>query len=385
MADLQTKTFGQLVQQQAAAVQARASGLIDFTVGSVARALVEAVAGVGLWLQALVIHVLTLTRLSTSVGADADSWIADFGGPYEEGGVAAFARLGATAATGDLIFSRFSTTGSATVLVGSTVQTPDGSQRVVVTLNPAHGDYDAVLGGYVMGPGDASITVPAASVSLGQAANVLAGTLTVISSPIVGVDTVTNAAPFVGGSDPETDAAFRLRFRGYLQSLREGTPAAVLYHVRNLNPGVSATLVEFEEISGTPHTAFFHVVADDGTGAADAEFITAISAAVDAHRAAGIEYAVHAAAGQNITIAGAIAEILPDAVEAYIITLVEAALSAHIEALGIGDDVVFSRLYQVAYDASPDLVKINLTLNGGTSDVVISPVQVAKLASVTVT
>lgn len=385
MADLNTKTFAQLVQQQAAAVQARASGLIDFSVGSVVRALVEAVTGVGLWLQAMVLKVLSMTRLATSEGADADSWVADFGGPFVEGGPAYFARLGATGSVGDLLFSRLSTSGTALVPLGATVQTADGSQRFVVTLDPESADYDEDLNGYVLGIGDASITVPAASVNLGQASNVLAGTVTVINSAIVGVDLVTNPAPFVGGADAETTEAMRVRFRQYLQSLREATPEAVKYYIRSIQAGISVELVENEEIDGTPRRGFFYVVVDDGTGDPDSGFLTEVSAAVDAHRAAGVEYAVYGPDPVAVTIAGAIVAISDDAEEDEVIALVEAALQAYVDGLGIGDDVVYNRLFQVAYDASPDLIQITLTLNGGTANLTVGAKEVADLVSVTVT
>ena len=48
------QTFTTLVQNMAAAAQASAKKVLDFTEGSVLRALLEAQAGVQLWLQALV-------------------------------------------------------------------------------------------------------------------------------------------------------------------------------------------------------------------------------------------------------------------------------------------------------------------------------------------
>jgi hypothetical protein len=73
MASLQTYTFTELVSNIATAVQGSASALLDFTVGSVLRAIAEATAAVVLWLQAIILQVLTLTRASTSVGSDLDS------------------------------------------------------------------------------------------------------------------------------------------------------------------------------------------------------------------------------------------------------------------------------------------------------------------------
>lgn len=385
MADLTTKTFNEVVQDQAAAVQARASGLKDFSVGSILRAFAQAVASVAMWFQAIALQVLTLTRLSTSAGADADSWVADWAGPFEDGGEASFTRLAATWSTGELTLARFSTSGTALVPVGSTVETTDGSQRFVVALDEDHGDYDANLGGYVMGIGDASVDVPATSVTAGAASNVLAGTVTVITSPIVGVDTVENADAFVGGSDAETDEAMRVRWRRYVQGLREGTPAAVLAYVLALSPTVDAYLVENEELNGAERKGFFYVIADDGSGDPPPEFIATVSATVDAHRAAGIEGAAYAPEPVTITITGTVVDIADGADEDTVIEQVETALAQHILDLKIGDDVVFTRLYGVAYDAAPDLRKITLLLNGGTADVAVTSQEVADLTSVAVT
>lgn len=385
MADITTKTFSEIVQTQAAAIQARAAGLKDFSVGSILRAFAQAVASVALWFQALVHQALALTRLATSEDADADSWVADWAGPFVEGGQASFARLPATTSTGFLTFARFSTSGTATIPVGSTVGTSDGSQRIVVALDTTHPYYDAGLGGYVLEVGDASREVPAASVSTGAAANVLAGTVTVITSPIPGIDTVTNEDDFVGGADQETTTAMRVRWRAYIQGLREGTPAAVLSYVLAISPTVDAVLVENEELNGAPRKGFFYIIADDGSGDPPPEFITTVSAVVDAHRAAGIEGAAYAPDPVAITITGTVVEIVAGADEDEVIALVEAALQAHISALKIGEDVVFTRLYGVAYDAAPDLRKITLLLNGATADITVGPQEVADFTSVAIT
>src|SRR5258708_7001734 len=123
MASLQTYRFSELVNNIATATQAACSSLVDFGVGSILRATAQAVAGVVLWLQAIILQTLTLTRASTSVGSDLDTFYADYG----------FERLGANASTGQVTLSRFSATQQALVTVGATVQTSDGTQTFAVT------------------------------------------------------------------------------------------------------------------------------------------------------------------------------------------------------------------------------------------------------------
>ena len=75
---LQLLNFQTLVANAAAAVQGSARQLIDLTIGSTLRAILEANASLALWMQWLIVQVLASTRASTSSGADLDTWMADF-------------------------------------------------------------------------------------------------------------------------------------------------------------------------------------------------------------------------------------------------------------------------------------------------------------------
>src|SRR5580698_8266399 len=121
--NLNLKAFSQLVEDMGAALQSSASSLIDVSVGSVVRAIFEANASVVLWLQWLVLQVLSATRASTSHGPDLDSWMLDFGQT----------RLPAMPSTGIVTFSRFVNTLSATIPTGTLIKTTDGSLSFSVT------------------------------------------------------------------------------------------------------------------------------------------------------------------------------------------------------------------------------------------------------------
>src|ERR1700739_2986107 len=95
---LPLQNFATLVAGMAAAVQGACQQLLDLTVGSVLRAILEANASVALWMQWLIMLVLQTTRAATSTGPDLDSWVADFG----------VARLPGTAASGVVTLSRWS-------------------------------------------------------------------------------------------------------------------------------------------------------------------------------------------------------------------------------------------------------------------------------------
>src|SRR5262249_37500844 len=143
---LSLRTFNTLVESMAAAVQASATQLLDFTVGSTLRAVLEANASVCLWMQWLILQVLRTTRAATSTGADLDGWVADLSLP----------RLPAVSATGIVTFSRITPTLAALVPVGTLVRTADGTQTFSVpsdTTNPA---WASTSSGYVVASGLAS-------------------------------------------------------------------------------------------------------------------------------------------------------------------------------------------------------------------------------------
>lgn len=386
MADMTTKTFTQLVQGIAAAIQARAAGLVDFTVGSIARASSEAFAGVVLWLEGLILTLLTATRAQTSVGADLDSWVADFGAGPTSQDPTLIERLPASGASGSVTFSRLSTTGQAVVPVSAAVATLDGSQPYLVTLDTANPAYSAPLGGYVMAAGIGSVTVSVQAVNTGAATNAVAGAVNTITSAIPGVDAVTNAAGFTNGTDAETDPAFLARFRSFLGSLRKATPAALAYAINSLQVGIQCQITEGLDYAGTTHKGFFYFVVDDGSrGSAPAGILNAIGTAVDADRAAGIEFAIYAAVAVVVNV-GMTVTVASTADPAATKAAVSAAVAAYLTSVPLGaGSVPMSRVYQVAHDASPDVVEItNLTLNGGTADIAVTNKQVVKAGTMTV-
>ena len=293
-------------------------------------------------------------------------------------------RLAATFASGNVTISRFTTTQQAVVPVGTVVQTADGSQKFTVTLDATNAAYNAGLGGYVIGIGTASVTVPVTAQTAGVAANVVIGGISSIAQSIVGVDTVLNASAFTSGAAAETDAALRVRFVAYVASLSKATKAAVGFAITSLQTGLSYTLVENLTYAGGTQNGYFYVVVDDGTGAPSGTLLTGVANAIDAVRPAATTFGVFAPVVVNATVAMTAtiaAGYDPVATKA----LAVAALKAYINALPLGTSLPYSRLAQVAYGASPGITNVTaITLNGGTADLAASSQQVIKWTSVTV-
>ena len=279
---LKLQTFTALVQTSAAAVQGACTQLVDLTVGSVLRAVLEANASIALWIQWLILLVLGTTRATTSNGPDLDTWMADFG----------LVRLPASPASGVVAFARFTPTVAALIPAGALVRTADGSQSFVVIADTSNPAWAAAQNGYTLAAGVAAVDVPVQGVSPGSAGNVLAGTITLLATAIPGVDTVNNAAPLANGLDAETDPAFRARFTNFIETRSEATLAAVEYAVTSIQQGLVCMVAENQDTQGSYRPGNFVAIIDDGSGDRPASLISICSAAISAVRPVGSTYSV---------------------------------------------------------------------------------------------
>lgn len=371
---LSTKTFIQLVQDQAAAVQSRSTQILDFTTGSVMRAFTESNAAVGMWLQAMALKILTMTRLATSQGVDVDSWVNDWG----------VFRLSATVASGSVTYSRFTPQTAVVIPIGAQVQTADGTQIFQVVLDATNGAYSLASNGYVLPIAVSSVTVPVQSISGSSAANVASNTITVLLTNIIGVDTVTNALAFVGGSNAETDAQLRARFINYISSLSKGTVGAIQYAITSLQLGLKATIIENYAANGVYTPGLLTITVDDGSGAPRQSLLTSVSAAVANVRSAGINWVVLAPIVSSVNIFVTLNKKTgydPNTVIATVAT----AITAYVNSLSVGDGMAYLKLSQIIYDATPGVDSISgLNVNGLLKDIAGDPRTVIKLATLTV-
>lgn len=374
MASLNIKDFTTLVRDQVTAIQGRAAGLVDFTIGSLLRAIAESNASILQWLQQLIVTLLTTTRAATSSGADLDSWMADFG----------FFRLSASFATGSVTYSRFTPTVSALIPIGSIVGSTDGSQQYTVTIDTTNAMYNAGLGGYLIPAGTASATVPVVASTAGAAGNALIGTVTVIVGSISGIDTLTNTAVFAGGVDQEEDTQFRARFVLWVQSLSKGTKAAIQYALSSMQQGVSFTLTENQDYSGNLLYGYFYAVVDDGSGAPPGSFLVTAGAAIESARAFTTRYVVF---GPVLVSANVSMTITTDStvVHSVVVAQVVAAIQAYISSLALGQILPYTQLAAVAYGVTPAITNVSaVLLNGSTADLSATNKQVIRPGTVTV-
>jgi uncharacterized phage protein gp47/JayE len=375
LATLPTKSFTALVQTIAAGVQGRAAALIDFSIGSTLRAIAESFSAVCLWLQAMVLQVLAASRLSTSTGSDVDSFIADFG---------IITRIGGISATGLVAFARFTAGPSAPFIpVGSQVTTGDRSVYFQVYADPTNANYSAVLNGYTLPSSVASINVPVSALTPGAVGNVQAGQINTISSTLTGIDTVNNVAAFANGSDSERDDSFKARFQLAILGLSAGDLYGTQAAIGAVSTAVQYTITEFYNYDGSYRPAFYYIVADDGSGAPSAPFLTAVASAADSVRPLGNSLAVF---GPILTTA-AVSMTLTTATgytHATVVAQVAAAIANAINRLGLGIGLPYTYLSAVAYGVPGVTNVASVLLNAGTADIAASKKATIKAGTLTI-
>jgi uncharacterized phage protein gp47/JayE len=373
---MNTKGFSTLVTGMSTAVQAKAAGLVDFTIGSILRAATEAFAQVALWLQGLVLGLLATTRASTSTGSDLDSFIADYG----------LTRLQAVAASGQVTLSRFTSSAPGFAAIGGLVSTGDGSQQFAIVADLSNPAYSSQRGGYVLDAGTSSVTVPVRASIAGAAGNVAAGAISLIVSEIDGIDTASNAAAFAGGQDAETDAAVRLRFRAYLRSLRTSNDGSIEYAVANVQAGLRFAIVrnktypEQRELGG-----YFFIAVDDGSGAPPQSLLNAVFDAVSAVRGCGIQFGVF---GPSVVDVDASLTLNVNSATDYAPAVSAAydAVVAYINAMTMAEQTLaLTRIAQIAYDSYPAITNVtNVMINGVAADLALTAFQFPKARTVMV-
>ncbi len=371
---LSLQTFSTLVQNMAAAVQSAATQVLDLTVGSTVRAILEANASLALWIQWLILQVLQSTRAATSQGADLDTWMADF----------TLTRLAAVAATGQVIFYRYTAVAPATIPPGALVRTSDGAQTFAVTIDPTNPAWNATIGAYVLAAGVSSATVPVAAQVAGTAGNVQPSTVTLLASALPGIDAVNNTATFANGLDPESDDAFRARFQSFIQSRSRATPLAIGNAVASVQQGLLYIVQENTNTAGVATMGSFVVTVDDGSGTPSPTLLSAVQTAVDSVRPIGSVFAVQPPLVVPATLALTLA-VTPPSAKPAITAAVLAALGSFVNELPIGAPLPLTRVAQLAYAAAPGVLNVtNILINGTGADLMPPPAGVIKLASATV-
>lgn len=396
MSILDTRSQATIVGTIAAGIQSRlTSAILNFAKGKVFRAIAEAYAGGGLWLQKEALQIATLTRLATSHGADIDTFLADFP-------LAGVTRLGAQAATGLCVFARYTAGPTvAYVPVGGQVRTQDGGQIFEVYADTSNPSFDASYGdagGYAIPAQVANVSAPVRGITNadetlfatsggvsggpGSNGNVGAGAIALVASSMPGIDAVTNPAALTNGFDVEGDVSVKARFALAVAGRGGGTEAAIRSAIANIKVGMTCVVLQNQDINGVFTPGAVSVIVDDGSGNLSAELLEAAQTAVFGIYAAGARPGVYAAQSRLIDVVMQITTT-PGYVHQNVVAKATAALGLAINGLGQGSGVEYFDLSTVVCNVPgcSGIVPGSYTLNGAATDIAGSPVYTPKANS----
>ena len=355
---LPVQDFTTLVRNMATAMKAACADTLDFTTGTVLRALLEANASVALWLQWLTLQMLARSRAATSTGADLDSWMADFG----------VARLPATSAGGAVVMSRLTPGFAASIPVGASVRSADGTARFSVAADASNPAWTG--SGYTLAANATAVGVPVRADAPGSAGNLPAGSLNTLATAIAGVDGVSNPVATAGGLDAESDASLRARFGSFIDSRSRATRVAVAYAVQSVRQGLRLVISENQLPDGSARLGSFVVTVDDGTGTPPLALLQAVTSAVDAVRPLGSVFSVRPPALAVADIQMAI-RLLAPATLSDVAGPISSTVTSWVSGLPIGAPLPRSRLIQLAFDASSSVTDVfSVQVNGASDDLV---------------
>lgn len=217
------------------------------------------------------------------------------------------------------------------------------------------------------------------AVDPGVAGNVMPSSISLLTTGVPGVTGVINAAALTGGVEAESDEALLAR---YLVKVREPATSgnAVQYRQWALEvPGVGDAKV-FPLWSG-PGTVKL-VIVDSDKQPAEPDLAAAVADYVDDVRPIGATVTVVSAAAKPISAAAAVV-----LAAGYTLQAVQDAFAAALKLLfeenAFAPYISFARIATLLLGVRGVVDHVNLTVNGGTSNVVLNPDEVAVIGSIT--
>ncbi len=359
---LPNKTYQQFVSDMIASWASNVGVQPQLNSGDPLLAIFQAVAGQGVFLEAVILALINLTRAQTSTGADLDTWMAQFN----------FLRLAASYAQGAVTLATLSVHSTATTVpVGSIIQTTGGAIQYQIIADTTQPAYSASANAYILPANTLSIAATVQALVAGAGSNVQANLLVSFASPIAGIDTVTNALAITNGTNSETDSAFQARFILYLDSLSKATKSAILEAIDSVQAGLDVVLLDNENVTGAFTPGMFTVVVDNGTGNPPSSLLSAVSAAVGAVAGFTIQYNVIGPISTVATISLNV-QVATGYIASAVETAVQTAIEGYVNALTIGAALYLSDIVDTAA-AIPGVTSVSLPsvlLNGAQTDLV---------------
>ncbi len=306
----QTKTPEQFQEDIESGIIVKTDQIDDFSDNTPEAALTYSLATQFDFVQQQNLDVAELSRGKLCAGADLDSYVGDF---VESGFTP---RLSASFATTTLTFANNQPNPNQGVIpfdtiVQNVVQPPAMPVQFQAIADPDNPASSTVLGGYIFPANGLTVAVTARCLTAGTIGNLEAGTLTVISSPNVPADNVTNQNAISNGNPTEEDGPLWQRFTDWMAALGgDGTERGICAAVSGTQVGLAFTYNDLTDQNGNEKDAYYTICVDDGSGSIPNVTIAAIKSSISAIRTGGIGFDV--VPPQNeivaVTVSGTVAQ-----------------------------------------------------------------------------
>jgi uncharacterized phage protein gp47/JayE len=285
-------------------------------------------------------------------------------------------RLEGAYATGDVVFScAVAAPADVHIPIGTLVSTTSGLV------------FETTVEGIILTGNTDSGDVGVQATQMGEQYNVGPLDISVIQTPVSGVDSVENANAMAGGRTDETDTAYLARFAAYIAGLGKSNKSGIIANVLTVAGVKSASIYEhFPPVSDYNATLYI----DDGTSVGpSAELIATVQDIVDGDgttanpglRAAGVNIRVLAPTVVTVDVDVEVTDT-GRVDRAFMEYSIEQDVTFYINNLGIGDDCIRNEIIQRIMEVQ-GVVDIDLT--DPATNTSIGTDQVARVGTITIT
>lgn len=254
------------------------------------------------------------------------------------------------------------TTFSASVAPGEDVIIPQGTRIATVGTSQTPERVFETLADATLEAGNTEIDVQVACTEPGLVGNVGSGTITVIKTPVSGIDAVTNDNDFTTGAEAETEAERRTRFREYIVTLARGIDAAIEYGAKtaklvDVNGNTTEKVAHALVVDAPQQTAgFVDCFVFNGSGSTSAELVAEAQKVIDGYvdengqkvpgyKAAGVVATVEAATEESVDVT-LVATVLQGTDTAATQTKIEDITRSYVNSLTVGEGLVVNELVE---------------------------------------
>lgn len=337
----QLKDFASVTASMINWLKANTTKVTDFNVGSVVRTMLEAAAA-----EIEELYIQFFVGLKEAI-------------PVSVFNTFGFPALAADSASGIVrFFTPSSPTATITIPAGTIVRVPNGGPS-----------FSTAVDAFIL-TGQTYVDVLAIAQTPGSASNVDVSTITELVTSISSISSVTNPAPLINGRDAETDDERKVRFQGYISTLARGTKAAIEYGARTARlTNSSGVVTEYVAYAGvvepwvtdnTQPISLVRCYIHNGAGATSGALVSAAQQVINGRyesdgitpvpgtgwKAAGVQCIVEAAADVTVDVDGTIS-VESGYSSADVIARSVSAISAYIQGLDVGADVLLSELIAI--------------------------------------